>query len=114
MPAKSPSVARRPAEREPNLTPARTHDTLPGESKTPLFRLSAHYLALYPDEEGALFNDQFLLGSDNALVDLLPDAAALADVVRVIHVPGVTDGLRLHVAMDSSRQEALGYLAPPH
>jgi hypothetical protein len=71
------------------------------------------YLALYPDEEGVVFADGFLRGSENVLADLLPDAADLADVLRVIDVPAATGGLRLHVAMDGRRQEALGYLGPP-
>lgn len=78
-----------------------------------LIEADIHYLALYPDEDGAVFSDDFLLGSANSLTDLLPDAGSLADVVRVIDVPAVTGGLRLHVAMDGRRQQALGYLGPP-
>lgn len=78
-----------------------------------LIEADIHYLALYPDEEGSVFSDDFLLGSTNSLTDLLPDAGSLADVVRVIDIPAVTGGLRLHVAMDGRRQQALGYLGPP-
>lgn len=78
-----------------------------------LVEADIHYLALYPDEDGVVFADGFLRGSENALTSLLPDAEPLADVVRVIDVPAATGGLRLHVAMDGRRQEALGYLGPP-
>ncbi len=70
------------------------------------------YLALYPDDETNLYDDRFLRGSPNKLAELLPADAGLADIVRVIHVPEVSGGLLLHVAMDGERQEALGYLAP--
>jgi hypothetical protein len=70
------------------------------------------YLALYPDDDANLYNDDFLLGTPNQLATLLPADAGLADVVRVIHVPEVSSGLLLTVAMDGERQEALGYLAP--
>jgi len=77
-----------------------------------LVEADIHYLALYPGEQDALFNEEFLHGSPNVLTEILPDAEPLTDVIRLIHVPGATDGLVLHVAMDGERQEALGYLGP--
>ncbi len=68
------------------------------------------YLALYPDEPDAVFDEGLLHGPRNALVDLLPDAADLAGVVRVIHVPAATGGRVLRVDMDERAQFALGYL----
>jgi hypothetical protein len=78
-----------------------------------LIESEIHYLPLYPDEPGALFNETILHGSDNRLAELLPDQADLSAVVRVVDVAAVSGGLRLHVAADGDRQEALGYLAPP-
>ena len=85
-----------------------------------LVEADIHYLALYPDAEPNEFNDAFLLGSENVLRRLLPDLVdrdstaagppGLESVVRVIHVPAVTGGRRLHVDMDSEHQEALAYL----
>ncbi len=72
-----------------------------------------HYLALYPDDPDADFNEKFLHGSTNALVELLPEAAPQAGVVRVIDVAAATGGQRLHVIMDGEQQEALGYLDDP-
>jgi hypothetical protein len=69
------------------------------------------YLALYPDEPGSVFNEDFLHGTPNALADLVPGAARLSDVVRVIDVRAASGGRLLNVDMDEGRQEALGYLA---
>jgi hypothetical protein len=68
------------------------------------------YLPLYPEEEGVLFNEEFLHGASNALADLLPEAADYADVVRVIDVAAVSGGLLLNVDMDGDGCEALAYL----
>jgi len=72
-----------------------------------------HYLPLYPDEPGVVFNDAFLRGGADVLAELLPEAAGLAGVVRVIHVPRAAPGRLLNVDMDGDNQEALAYLAPP-
>jgi hypothetical protein len=72
------------------------------------------YLALYPEEEGNLFNEDFLHGSSNALASLVADAADYADVVRVIDVAAVAGGLLLDVDMDGEGQRALGHLAERH
>jgi hypothetical protein len=69
------------------------------------------YLALYPEEEGNLFDEEFLHGSPNALPHLLPNEAEYADVVRVIDVADASGGLLLNIDMDGDAQEALGYLA---
>jgi hypothetical protein len=69
------------------------------------------YLALYPEEEGNLFDEEFLHGSRNALPHLLPELAGYADVVRVIDVGQIGGGLLLNVDMDGDAQKALGYLA---
>jgi len=69
------------------------------------------YLALYPEEEGNLFNEQFLHGSRNDLSRLVPSEASYEDVARVIDVADASGGLLLNVDMDGENQEALGYLA---
>jgi len=71
------------------------------------------YLPLYPDHNGVLWNEDFLNGSPNSLAEVAPGFVDLADTVRVIHVPAVSDGLLLHVVMDSEDDAALAYLAPP-
>jgi hypothetical protein len=71
------------------------------------------YLPLYPDEDGVVWNEDFLLRSPNSLSDVAPSHADLEDIVRVLHIPAIADGLLLHVVMDSEEDRALGYLAPP-
>ena len=68
------------------------------------------YLALYPDDPDTWFDEDLLLRSPNALADLVPAAADLARVVRVLHLPSVRDGHTLRVDMDAREQQALGYL----
>ncbi len=68
------------------------------------------YLAIFPDEPGAVFHEDLLHRSPNALPDLVPEAADLTDVVRVIHLPSVTGGSTLRVEMDEEGQRALGFV----
>jgi len=69
------------------------------------------YLALYPDEAGEVFNEEFFLRSPSLLVSLLPEYAYLEHVVRVIDVAQVAEGCELQVMMDGERDEALAFLA---
>jgi hypothetical protein len=71
------------------------------------------YLALYPDEEGAIFAHDFFRGASNALADVLPEYEFLSQVVRVIDVPAATEGLEVRVIMDGEREMALGFLCDP-
>jgi hypothetical protein len=75
-----------------------------------LVEANIHPLALYPGQSGVVFNWQFFRESPNVLVDLLPDATAYADIVRVIDVPDVAEGRLLDVVMDDEESKALGYL----
>ncbi len=76
-----------------------------------LVEAAIHYLPLYPDDDGVLFDEGFLLRSPNALDRLVPDAAdAFGDVLRVIDVEAVAPGRRLCLVMDGELQEALCYL----
>jgi hypothetical protein len=68
------------------------------------------YLALYPEDEGCVFDEEFLHGSPNALTRILPDAAAYQDVVRVIDVAEASGGMLLNVDMDGEAQKALAYI----
>ncbi|MCB1161455.1 MAG: PEP/pyruvate-binding domain-containing protein [Candidatus Krumholzibacteriia bacterium] len=71
------------------------------------------YLPLYPEDAGVLFNDDFFMNSRNALVDLLPEHAALAGVIRLIDVARVTDGQILRVHLNADLDEALAFLCHP-
>ncbi|MHC4134140.1 MAG: PEP/pyruvate-binding domain-containing protein [Planctomycetota bacterium] len=69
------------------------------------------YLPLYPDDEGSIFNEEFLRNGVNTLARHCPGYAHMADVVRVIDVEESRPGQRLNLAMDGELQEALCYLA---
>jgi hypothetical protein len=74
-----------------------------------------HYLALYPDEEGNLFNDAFFRDSPSVLLQLLPEHGRLEKAVRVIDVEQVYPGCEFNVVMDADKDRALGFvLERPH
>jgi hypothetical protein len=68
------------------------------------------YLALYPDEEGNLFNEAFFRDSQGVLAELLPDFAHLGNVVRVIDVERLHPGAHVEVSMDGEKDRALGFI----
>ena len=69
-------------------------------------------MPLYPDTKGSRLNETFLLGSRNAIAEIDPTIAGLAEVIRVINVPSVRDGLLLHVFLDGESQKGMGMFAP--
>jgi hypothetical protein len=75
-----------------------------------LVEANIKYLALYPDEEGAIFNERILAHSPNALAELLPDFAEFDAVVRVLDVEALYPGMELQVIMDGEKNEALAFL----
>ncbi len=78
-----------------------------------LVESSIAYLPLYPDDEGVVWNEDFLNSSPNALAEVAEAYADVAHVVRVIHVPAVADGRLLHIVMDGEDDRAMAYLGPP-
>ena len=69
-----------------------------------------HYLALYPDEEGNLFNEEFFRDSPSILTQLLPDQHRLEKAVRVIDLEQVFPGSELNIVMDGDKDRALGFI----
>ena len=67
-------------------------------------------IALYPDQPGNVFRESFLLEMPNSLAALVPEYAAYAPVVRVIHLPEHTGGRYLQVSQDAQRQKGIGFL----
>ncbi len=78
-----------------------------------LVEADIRYLPLYPDDARVVFNEGFFRESENVLGRLLPDAAPLADTVRVIDVPRQTGGQILRILMNADLDSAMGLLAPP-
>jgi len=67
-------------------------------------------LAVYPDSPGDMLNQAWLDRAHNSLLALLPDAAPLADVLKVIHIPTQRPGYLLEISMDGER--AVAYFVP--
>jgi hypothetical protein len=69
-------------------------------------------IPLFPDDPKALFNEAFLLDSQNILGDMVPEFKDCKEVVRVIHVSSVRTGQFLHVYMDVLNQKGIGFFGP--
>ncbi len=66
-------------------------------------------VAVYPDDDGVVFNEAFILGSRNSLAEWIPEYACHAASVHVIHIPSAVDGRLLHVLQDGLNQQGIGY-----
>ena len=75
-----------------------------------LVEANIRYLPLYPDDEGIIFNEEFLNTSKNMLPDILPEFKYLSDVIKVIDIPAATHGKNLQVLMNAITDEAVGVL----
>ena len=64
------------------------------------------YLAFFPGREGSLLSREFFESSPNRLGELLPDAAALAHIIRVIDCPPARPAV---LNADSLHQHVLCY-----
>jgi len=71
------------------------------------------YLPLYPDDEGILFADRFLLKADNVLGELVPKFAELSDVIRVIDTVKATDGRIVKILLNADLDKAMACIAEP-
>ena len=69
-------------------------------------------IPLFPDNPGAVFNEDFLLSAENILRNVLPEIQASEKVVRVMHVPSVRNDQFLHVYLDGHGQKGLGFFGP--
>ncbi len=64
---------------------------------------------LFPDDPGAILNENFLLQAPNFLGEVAPEVKDCEAVVRVIDVPRVCAGEFLHLYMDGSHQRGLAF-----
>lgn len=76
-----------------------------------LVELDILYFALFPDREGNAFNTDILEQGPNRLTDVMPDAAAWADAVRVLEAEDV--GGVPHIHADVLEQQVLCYFERP-
>ncbi|MDI6738973.1 MAG: PEP/pyruvate-binding domain-containing protein [Candidatus Edwardsbacteria bacterium] len=75
-----------------------------------LVEANIKYLPLYPDETGAMFNQEFFKNAPNVLRRLVPGARKLEHVIKVIHVPKTVEGATVSVYMDGEHEQALAVL----
>lgn len=68
-------------------------------------------VAIFANNPGAVFREEFFLGSENFLTTLDPALAPYSHVVRVIHTPSASQGRLLQVYQDGARQRSMGFLA---
>lgn len=66
-------------------------------------------LAVFPDQEGIIFDKRFLAEAPNLLTGILPGQAASEGVLKVIDVPATRGGQLLEVVMSSEQSKALGW-----
>lgn len=78
-----------------------------------LVEAGIRYLPLYPDEDGAAFNEDFLLRAPNLLAELAPEYAHLSQVIRAIDVAAATDNLTVCVLMNAELDEAVAVFTEP-
>jgi pyruvate, water dikinase len=78
-----------------------------------LVESSIRYLPLFPGDPSITFNERFFTDGPDILLDLLPEYAHLAGILRVIDVPKANGGLVLRVLMNADLDEALGVLVQP-
>jgi len=75
-----------------------------------LVEANIKYLPLYPDDNGNIFNEDFLEKSKNVFLDMLPDYKHLGEVIKVIDIPSVTKGRLMQILMNAETSKALGML----
>ena len=71
-------------------------------------------IALYPDQPGNVFRENFLLEMPNSLAALVPEYAAYASVVRVVHLPDTRrDGISRSSRTPSSKRGSVFWKRRP-
>ena len=78
-----------------------------------LVEASIRYLPLFPDDDGNLFNEKFLLEAVDVFAELVPEFADLEGVVRAIDVPAATGGQVLRLFLNAEQEEAAAIFGPP-
>jgi hypothetical protein len=68
-------------------------------------------IALYPDQPGDLFRQEWMTRAKNSLDEVLPDAANPNDCVKLVNIPREFNGKKLDLLMDG--ETAVAFLAEP-
>ncbi|MDF1610686.1 PEP/pyruvate-binding domain-containing protein [Stygiobacter electus] len=78
-----------------------------------LVEANIRYLPLYPDDEGIIFNENFFNDSENIFDKLIPEFEELKDIIKVIEIPYVKDGMVLKVFVNAEIETALAIFTYP-
>ncbi len=68
------------------------------------------YLPVYPDKPDSEFNHAFFKEAPNALHELLPGSEQFEEIVLVVDVPSMSDGLHAQIVADPRVQKAVCFL----
>jgi pyruvate,water dikinase len=68
------------------------------------------YMAIFPGQPDSQFNQAFFHTAPNSLLQVLPDAAGFASLIKLINVIEATGGLSVCVVADPISRQAVGYL----
>jgi len=77
-----------------------------------LVEMDILYLAFFPDRDENTWNRSFFEESPNRLADLMPSAAGMADIVRVIDPADLPDVKAAHLNANVLTQTAVCYVEP--
>jgi hypothetical protein len=77
-----------------------------------LVEANIYPLAVYLDDQDAVFNRRFFYDTSNALTAYLPKEAARVDTLRVIEVAAFRPGHHLNLIMDDEQGRAVAFLTP--
>ena len=75
-----------------------------------LLESSIYPLAIYLDDEDVFFNRDFFYQTKNCLLEYLPDAEALVDVLRLVRVADFKPNHHIHLIMDGEAGRAVAFL----
>ncbi len=75
-----------------------------------LLESSIYPLAIYLDDEDVIFNRTFFYQTENCLLEYLPHAESLTDVLHLVRVADFQPGYHIHLVMDGEEGRAVAYL----
>jgi pyruvate,water dikinase len=76
-----------------------------------LVESNIHYLPLYPDNHGIIFNEDFFDESENIFAKLLPKYAQYEDIIKVIKLDNSDQKKIVNVVMNEEKSMAMAYLS---
>jgi len=70
------------------------------------------YLPLYPDSDGAVFNEAILYQADNSLTKFIENPTEATSIIRVVHLPSIAPWRsKMRVLMNGDESRAMAIIA---